>query len=34
MKNYIKPIFEIIELNVQDVVTVSDFYIDDPDWFV
>ena len=35
MKNfkYIKPKFEILYLDLCDVITVSDFYIDDPDWF-
>ena len=30
---YIKPKYEVLYLNLQDVITVSDFYIDDPDWF-
>ena len=33
MKNYIKPEFEVLYLNLCDVITVSDFYIDDPEWF-
>ena len=35
MKNlkYTKPKFEILYLDLCDVITVSDFYISDPDWF-
>ena len=33
MKEYLKPKFELIYLGVVDVITMSDFYIDDPEWF-
>ena len=31
---YIKPEFEVVYLTLQDVITVSDVYIDDPKWFL
>lgn len=33
-KLYEKPQFTVTYLTFQDVVTVSDVYIDDPNWFL
>ena len=30
---YLKPIFDVTILDEYDVITQSDFYIEDPDWF-
>ena len=33
MKEYLKPNFVVTYLDNYDVITMSDFYIDDPEWF-